>query len=124
MTQRSSENIKIFIKNHIIPGTNITHDGWGEYMCLDDDDSVWTHETHNNGVGTHSTSHIETYWSFFNENLNKLYQIFPPKSYIFLVWEGEFRTTISGKSKQIIIKLLFKLFKIVYDYCDYDFSYE
>ena len=127
LPQRNSENIKIFIKNHVIPGTNVTHDGWGGYICLDDNDSVWTHETHNHGAGdfgsgTHSTSHIESYWSFFKSILKKLYPIFPHKKYIYFIREGEFRTKISGKSKEKIISLLFKMFKIVFEYCEFDFS--
>ena len=43
LPERNSENIKIFITNHIILGTNITHDGWQGYNCLDEEDSVWSH---------------------------------------------------------------------------------
>lgn len=74
---RNSENIKNCITNHIIPGTNLTDDGWLGYNCLDDDDSVWTHENHNHGAGDlgegpHSTSHIEGYWGFLKAILKKI----------------------------------------------------
>ena len=46
------------------------------------------------------------------------------KKYIYFIREGEFRTKISGKSKEKIISLLFKMFKIVFDYCEFDFSSE
>ena len=32
---RTSENIKIFVQNHILPGSHITHDGWAGYGFLD-----------------------------------------------------------------------------------------
>ena len=126
LPQRNAENIKIFIQNHIIPGTNITHDGWLGYNCLDDD-CVWTHETHNHGssdfgLGTHYTSHIESYWAFFKSILKKLYPIFPHKNYIYYIREGEFRTKICGKTKNQIIVILNKMLKIVLEYCEYDFS--
>ena len=129
LPDRNSENIKIFITNHIIPGTNITHDGWLGYNCLDDDDSVWTHETHNHGAGdfgqgTHSTSHIEGYWGFLKAVLKKLYPIFPNNNYIYYIREGELRTKISDKPKQKIISILLKMFKIVYEYCQFEFSSE
>lgn len=38
--ERNTENIKIFVRNHILPGTNITHDGWLGYRFLDEEDSV------------------------------------------------------------------------------------
>ena len=49
LPSRDANTLKILVKNHIIPGTNITHDGWAGYLFLDDDDSVWTHESHNHG---------------------------------------------------------------------------
>ena len=118
--------MKIFIQNHIIPGTNITPDGWLGYNCLDD--SVWTHETHNQGagefcLGTHSTSHIESYWAFFKSILKKLYPIFPHKNFIYYIREGEFRTKIYGKIKEQKIVILNKMLKIVLEYCEYDFSF-
>jgi len=65
MTNRNAENLKIFITNHIIPGTNIIHDGWRAYSFLDSEDSVYTHEEFNHGQGNfghgvHSTSLIES----------------------------------------------------------------
>ena len=43
MVNRNANNLKIFIKNHIIPGINIIH------SFLDSDDSVYTHEEYNHG---------------------------------------------------------------------------
>ena len=37
MKERNSTNLKIFVQNHIAPGTNITHDGWNGYNFLDHD---------------------------------------------------------------------------------------
>ena len=31
MSSRTSENLKIFVQNNIIPGTNIRHDRWAGY---------------------------------------------------------------------------------------------
>ena len=65
---RNAQNIKIFVQNHILPGSHITHDGWDGYSFLDNnDESVWTHETHNHalgdfGYGLSSTIHIEQFW--------------------------------------------------------------
>ena len=59
----SSANIKIFVKNHIQPGSHITHEGWKSNNFLD---SYWTYESHNHGHGDfgydlNSKSHIESY---------------------------------------------------------------
>ena len=67
ISERNSNNLKIFVFNHINPGTNITHDGWSGYNFLDGDDSVWTHEVLNHGHGDFShglssTTYIEQYW--------------------------------------------------------------
>ena len=67
LPERNGHNLKIFVNNHILPGTNLTHDGWQGYNFLDNEDSVWTHETHNHGYrdfgfGSHSTSHIEAFF--------------------------------------------------------------
>lgn len=48
---RTKENLKMLVTNHILPGTNITHDVWPEFIFLDEDDRVYTHETHIHGHG-------------------------------------------------------------------------
>ena len=48
---RNEENIRIFITNHIEPGTHIISDGWPSYNFLDGNESVWTHEIHNHSLG-------------------------------------------------------------------------
>ena len=35
MKERNSDNLKIFVQNHIEPGTHITHDGWAGYTVPD-----------------------------------------------------------------------------------------
>ena len=129
LPERNSENIKIFITNHLIPWTNLTHDDWLGYNCIDENDSLWTHETHNHragdfGNGTHSASHIEGYWCFLKTVLKKLYPIFPNNSYIYYIRDGEFLTKISDKPKEKIVSILLKIFKIVYEYCQFEFSSE
>lgn len=51
LPSRDVNILKIFVKNHIIPDTNITKEGWVGYTFLHDDDSVWTHKSHNHGHG-------------------------------------------------------------------------
>jgi hypothetical protein len=67
---RDADSLKIFLNNHILPGTNITHDGWAGYNFLDAEDSVWTHEVHNHGRGDFGHGcHIEAYWAHFKKIL-------------------------------------------------------
>ena len=66
--ERNSTNLKIFINNHVEPGTHIVHDSWRAYSFLDGEDSIYTHETLNHGAGNfgqgnHSSSHIEGIWA-------------------------------------------------------------
>ena len=116
LPERNGHNLKIFVNNHILPGTNLTHDGWQGYNFLDEEDSVWTHECHNHGhgdfgFGSHSTSHIEAYWSQLKNCLRKLYPIFPTKGFIYYIREGEFRCKLNGKTNEKIREILLKLFK-------------
>ena len=47
---RNQENLKIFVKNHIEPGTIIVADGWSGYRFLDNDEtSVWENKVFNHG---------------------------------------------------------------------------
>ena len=67
LSEKSGSNLKIFVTNHIIPGSNIVHDDWEGYNFLDDDDSVRTHETHNHchgdfEWGPHHISYIEAFF--------------------------------------------------------------
>ena len=88
---RTSQNIEIFVRNHILPGTHIAHDGWAGYSFLDDDDvSVWTHETHTHavgdfGYGLNSTSHIEQFWGQLKAIIKKVYYIIPKKDFIYYI---------------------------------------
>ena len=127
--QRNSINLKKFVRNHIEPGTNISHDGWSGYQFLDDDESVWTHEVHIHGggdfgYGTHSTSHIEQFWGQLKSIIKKIYSIFPKTGFIYYVREAEFRYMISKLDESKIEKKMWKVFKMVYDICDFDFMSE
>ena len=87
---RNANALKIFVNNHIIPGTNITHYGWVGYSFLDDKDSVLTHESHNHGhgdfgTGEHSTSHIEGFWSLFKRIMKKFIQSFQLKIFFIIL---------------------------------------
>lgn len=60
----NAQNLEIFVKNHILPGTTFVTDGWTGYNFLDSDESVCPQEVYNHGAGnfglwTHSTSNIE-----------------------------------------------------------------
>lgn len=45
---RNAANLKIFVENHIEPGTKIVTDGWAGYSFLDDSENlVYEHEIHN-----------------------------------------------------------------------------
>ena len=79
--ERNATNLEIFVKNHIEPGSNINHEGWMGYSFLDNDNSVWTHETHMHGTGQfgyglHSASHIEQIWGQIKQIIRKIYTIF------------------------------------------------
>ena len=50
MPKRNYNNLEIFVKNHIEPGTSIVTDGWTGYSFLDSDNSVWPHEIYNHGA--------------------------------------------------------------------------
>ena len=44
VNEKTSENLFIFVLNHIKAGTHITHDCWSGYNFLNDhNESVWTH---------------------------------------------------------------------------------
>ena len=78
MVNRNGNNLKIFITNHIIPGTNIIHDGRRAYSFLDSNDSVYTHEDYNHGQGNfgygrHSPSHIKSVWNTIKSEIKFLY---------------------------------------------------
>ena len=103
MSNRNSSNLKIFITNHIIPGTNIIHDGWRGYAFLNSDNSVYTNEEYNHaygnfGQGLHSTSHIESVWNSIKSEIKFLYRIIPHSNYIYYLRESEFRYIISKLS--------------------------
>ena len=64
--ERTRDNLKKFVINHIIPGTHLTDDNWVAYNFLEDEDQVWTLESHTHGngdfwFGLQSTRHIEQY---------------------------------------------------------------
>ena len=127
--ERNRENLKCFVKNHIIPGTHLTHDQWPAYSFLDDEDSVWTHECHSHGhgdfgLGLHSTSHIEQYWGRIKSLIKKIYTVIPKDGIIYYVKEAEFRSFFNKDSVKEKENLIFKLFKEVYDICQFNYSSE
>ena len=38
---RNAQNLEIFVKSHILPGTTIVTDGWAGYNFLENDELVW-----------------------------------------------------------------------------------
>ena len=42
---RNADNLKTFVKNHIIPCSNITNEGWLRHSLIDDEDSVGLMDT-------------------------------------------------------------------------------
>ena len=84
-----------------MPGSHITHDGWAGYGFLDNnDESVWTHETHTHasgdfGHGLSSTSHIEQFWSQLKLIIKKIYYVIPMHGYIYFIKEAQFRYAIA-----------------------------
>ena len=127
--ERNSINLNYFVKNHIEPGSNITHYGWSGYNFLDDENSLWTHEPHVHGTGDfgyslHSTSHIEQFLGQLKKMIKKIYSVFPKIGYIYFVREAEFRYSLSKIDAPKIEKKLYKLFKFIYELCGYDFSTE
>ena len=74
---RNAVNLKIFVENHIEPGTKIVTDGWAGYSFLDDsENSVYECEIHNHGAGDFgfglsSTSHIENILANIKIKLNQ-----------------------------------------------------
>ena len=127
--ERNSINLKYFIENHIEPGTNISHYSWPGYSFPNDNDSVWTHEVHIHGggdfgYGAHSTSHIEQFWGQLKSIIKKNYSIFPKTGFVYYVQEAEFRYMISKLEDNKLEKKIWKLFKDVYDLCNFDFMTE
>ena len=127
--ERTSENLKTFVYNHIIPGTLIVHDGWRSYSFLDDDDSVYTHEeynqTHGNfGRGSHSTSNIERCWNWIKSEIKFLYRIIPHEHYIFFIRECEYRFNTSKMTNKQKEKNFCKILKYVYKLNSFNFYNE
>ena len=77
LPERNSQNLEIFVKNHILPGTTIVTDGWAGYNFLDNEESVWPHEIYNHGAGNfgygaHSTSNIEHTWAHLKNMIKNI----------------------------------------------------
>ena len=54
--------------------------------------------------------------------MHKIYPIFPNKEIIYYIREGEFRSKMVGKIDNEIKASFFKMVKIVFEYCSFDFS--
>lgn len=76
--ERNHKNLKIFINNHIDPGTIIVTDAWRKFQFLNNDDtSVLEHQIYHQregdlGIGRYSISHIKHIWSNLKQEMNLL----------------------------------------------------
>lgn len=110
VTERNSCNLKYFIKNHIESKINISLEGWSDYYFLNDNYSVWTHETHVHrggdfGNGEHSTSHIEQFWGQIKSIIKKFILYFQKLiGFAYYARETEFRYSISKLDESKIEK--------------------
>ena len=113
--ERNMQNLEIFSKNHIEPGTLVATDGWSGYRFLDNpDSSVWEHEIHNHGAGDfsygeRSTSHIEHTWNNIKQEIKLIYGSTPHKNFIYFFREAEFRLNISKKSNKEKLNIFRKI---------------
>ena len=126
INERNEENLKIFISNHIAPGTHIVTDGWPTYDFLDGYDSFWTSEKHLHaqgvrGYGEHSTSKIEVTWSHIKNQITSIYNIIPKSNYIYYIREAEFRFNICKRNNSEKLDLFKNILKSVYDLNRFDF---
>lgn len=127
MKERNSDNLKIFVQNHIEPGTHITHDGWAGYNFLEDpDESVWTHEIHIHGggdfgYGDASTSHIEHTWAHLQEITRSMYGNTKSNNWLYFFREAEFRLNISKRSSKEKMNIFEGILREVYELNDFDF---
>ena len=125
--ERTMENLKTFVNNHILQGTHITTDGYPAYSFLDDpDESVWTHEVHIHGggdfgYGESSTSNIEHTWAHLIETVKLIYVNIKSNNWIYFFCEAEFRLNICKKNDNDKIKLLENILKEIYELHGYDF---
>lgn len=128
--ERNGANLKIFVTNHIAPGTKIVTDGWLGYSFLDDDDnSVWEHEIHHHGggdfgFGSNSTSHIENCWANLKYQIKSIYNKIPKANFIFFLREAEFRLFVSKKNNEKKLEYFKKMLKYVYEVNNFNFFTE
>ena len=124
---RNSDNLKIFVENHIEPGTKIVTDGLAGYTFLDDsENSVYEHEIHNHGAGDFgfgisSTSHIENLWANIKNQIKSIYNKIPNKNFIYFLWEAEFRLILSKKKNEDKLNYFKNCVKIVFQLHEFDF---
>ena len=117
---RNIPTLENFVYENFKEGTHFTHDGWAGYNFLDNNIN-YTHERHNHGAvdfgfGAHSTSHIESLWSYLKEIITKIYGITPQKNFILFLKETELRYNLRDKSKDEIFNLLKVYFNDIYTY--------
>ena len=119
--ERNMQNLEIFCKNHIEPGTLVVTDGWSGYRFLDNpDSSVWEHDIHNHGAGDfgfgeRSTSHIEHTWNNIKQEIKIIYGSVPHKNIIYFFQEAKFRLNISIKSNKEKLNIFRKILEYVYN---------
>ena len=85
---RNIPTLENFVYENFKEGMHFTHDGWAWYNFLNNNIN-YTHERHNHGAGdfgfgAHSTSHIESLWSYLKEIITKIYGIIPQKKFYFI----------------------------------------
>ena len=119
--ERNQNNLKIFVNNHIVPGTTIVTDGWAGYRFLDNDDtSVREHQIHNHGAGDfgtdqYSTSHIEHTWNNIKQEIKVIYGSLPNQNFIYFLREAELRLNIAKLSNSEKLDTFRNILRYVYD---------
>ena len=128
--ERNSINLKYFIENHIEPGTNISHYGWPWYSFPNDNHyyGPW---------GTYPWP-IFWQWSSFHKPYRailgsikiynkKNYSTFIKTGFVYYVGEAKlpYNFHIWYKLEESKLeKKIWKLFKDVYELCNFDFMTE
>ena len=130
VNERTSENLKIFVLNHIEAGTHITHEGWSGYNFLNDhNEPIWTHEAHMHGggdfgYGNSSTSYIEHTWVNLKQIIKNIYGNVQNKNWIYYFRDAIFRLNCKKNDKDKL-KIFANILKAVYDLHSFDlYSYE
>ena len=123
---RNSNNLSIFVKNHILLDTVIVTDGWSGYSFLDDqENSVWEHEVHHHragdfGYGSHSTSHIEHTWNSLKQEIKLIYGSLHNTNFVYFLREAEFRLNLCKRSNEEKLNIFRQIFAYLGFNCLYN----